>query len=154
MKPLFAYLPLAAALIGTLAAPVAAKSDPWDALRAQARGRAKAGDFAGAEKLYTQAIALLPVKDGHTWTERATVFDERGEIREKLNDIDGAIQDYTTSLTALGIGSNTFIDTILAKRAKLWLKKGEPLRAMVDTLVGKDYSDRSYNCESVLGDVW
>ena len=96
IKPSFA-LPITAALVGGVSTPVFAQSPDRADLMKRADSLLDAKDWAGCEKLYTQAIALDP-KEHRAWLDR-------GMCRIKLGRYAEAIADTSSGLAALPGGS-------------------------------------------------
>ncbi|WP_395139463.1 tetratricopeptide repeat protein [Armatimonas sp.] len=129
MKRFVLVLPITAALVGTVSAPTLARtqeSRPELMKRAEALSTAK--DWAAAEALYNKAIALDP-KDALGWLMR-------GFVRSQNNNLDGAISDNTSGLTALALSDGTAHLRAIGytNRADAWRAKNEPYRALVDAI--------------------
>ena len=103
----------------------------------RADGRVEAEDWAGAEKIYTEAIAISP-QNPYGWSARAFV---RGEQK----NFTGAIADNSSCLTCYELtGAETRKKTsILMSRSYNWLDSGDPLRAFVDAFAATE-ADPNY----------
>ena len=107
------------------------------ALMKKAQAALDAKNGTEAEKLYGQAIFLDP-KDGTAWLQR-------GYIRAQNKNYDGAIADASSALVAIGL-TPTPTPRLRAiaytNRADSWNQKGEPLRALIDTVIACQVDDK------------
>ncbi|MGC4043166.1 MAG: tetratricopeptide repeat protein [Armatimonas sp.] len=108
----------------------------------------EAKDWAGAEKAYTQFIALNPT--------HASARLNRGMCRIKLGHDADAITDITSGLVLNAISVNSTRDAAISftNRAFVWNHTGEPLRALVDCLNATRIDPNYAAAWSVLGDAW
>ena len=129
MKRNFALIPIAA-MTGGLCAPVFAQNADRAEIVKQADAARDAKNWADAEKLYSRAITLDP-KETNAWLNRGYVRGQRG-------DNDGAIADVSSGLVALALSSAPGVRLRaigFANRSAYWLQKGDPRRALVDSVI-------------------
>lgn len=128
-----------AALLSSLTLP--AHSEDLDTLGADAQY------WPILEVNYTQDIAKNPMDP--------LVRHTRGCIRDNLKNYDGAIADFTFGITGKELHDKPGYSYLAYSfRGRTWLKKNEPLRALVDAFAGCASEENFSLAWSVRGDAW
>ena len=127
-RTLFRFVLIAVACIAVFTGRV--RAEDRDSVATQARALLDAKKWAESEKLYGRAILLDP-KEWTSWASRAYA-------RNELKNYDGAIADASSGMVALALSESPSLNNramSFANRARYWLSRGEPRRALVDSVI-------------------
>jgi tetratricopeptide (TPR) repeat protein len=138
---------------------------------ARAKVHLKKNDYDKAIADYDRVIALAP-KDGDAFNERglaylgkndlaralenfdkavelsstAAVHDNRGQVRHKQGNLEGALADFNDAITQGRIANKDDMSSYYVHRAEIFAEKGEWLKALEDNqsaLTGNQYNSKA-----------
>jgi tetratricopeptide (TPR) repeat protein len=162
MKRWSIVLSVAFSLVGAIAAPAS--------ISAQKTPEAKPAEFytrpEKIENIFQRANALLEEKD---WAEAEHVYSQvitlnpqdptaylaRGVARLNLENWDGAIADNCTGLVTralYGPDAQSYVRSMTI-RSTSWLKKGDPLRALVDAFAATSADSKNAEAREAQADA-